>query len=343
MGYSTRLILHLVSILITMKTNPTLSDCCKLASEILCNIGHRLDVTGANRFAYVLWINDVLHYSTVKAQKMGANMSSSVFSTSFAQQYGTVSAPISVEVGCLGTHIDENGDTVYDTDAVGTKQSNISIYNDNRIYTLVNKCLLVLISDLLKSQDRSLVLRGMGMLCQISYAPDNWKILQNIPQSMLQLLIDYIYCNNTTADPLHMLLNKTLQNKNTNQISLVTPGFVCLNYHIDVSDVELRDLCLETIIALCQHNSILRQKIGSYPNLLEYICHVIETYTNTGQQIGLLKACHSLLNILVKESSVREYILVNQLTLCSLSCVDEYVCDFMMHHQGIVKEDNDFI
>ena len=355
----------------TMKTNATLSDSCKLTTEILSNIAHRIDITGTNRSTYVLWINDVLHFNTMKTQKMSnihnthTNMSASVFSTAFAQQYGTISTQNNVEVSCLGTCIDSNGHVNYDNNVNSTlKQSNIAVYNDNRLYILISKCLLLLVCDMLQSQDRTYVLRGMDILCQLTYSPDNNKILTNIPSYIIQIINDYIYCNITTTDPLHLLLNKTINtnttstNNNTNKtntntntnknpnmnknninnINHITPGYICMNYHIDVSDVEIRDMSLELIYGLCHCDTNCRQKFGSITNFIKFLCHIIETYTNTGQQIGLLKICHNILLLLMKEENNKSYILLNQITICGLSCCDEYICDIMINNKNIYQD-----
>lgn len=110
-------------------------------------------------------------------------------------------------------------------------------------------------------------------------------IISTCPDSLLDSLLEYLCVSYTAIDP----IITTQINQNSTQTPSNLKYFAkyigrtpaCVGpYFTEMNDVELRDISLDTIFALCTTSISLQVRIGQIPRCVEVLVKIIESRTD---------------------------------------------------------------
>ena len=232
MAYSTNLLTHIGSLILIMRTHGYMSDCCRIALDVLANIGHRIDVPGSRRTQHLI-------QAAESSQAVEKHPMKGVIAVA------ALVSPSVERVSCLVEQ------------------------QDCFSYAAVAKALVLIVSSMLDTNERVILLRVLDAIAQLAVAPENAALFGNMPASMVWTIADLMYANTTTADPLRLLAGRPATLRRP-------PAGLTLDFHLDVSDHEMRDAAIETVHSLCVNSVALREMFGAVPNLMPFLTRFIQ-------------------------------------------------------------------
>jgi len=306
-----------------MRTNGYISDSCRLALDILSNIGHRIDILGNKRAFHTLHSADIsYHYAT----------------------RGVAMKPVA---GLQMPALPPVGPSV--VRGATCARSCMSTYEDSFLYALSTKCLIAVLVSLLSSSERQLVVRSLELLSQIALVPENAPVFNCMPPTIVSEIADLFYTNISSSDPLRLFSDNSVYNPSVPPNSLkLPPAAVTHDFFRGLSDGELRDIVIDTVNSLCAHAITLRERFGSVPNLISCLIRFFESESTaistshrrdiTPQRVGAVRTTYNLLSTLASHSANKDKFMVNQLQLCSMAFSDDFIAEIMCSHAKLFQQ-----
>lgn len=148
-------------------------------------------------------------------------------------------------------------------------------YRENCFYVHVARCLLSLVYEVAQLSDRSVAIRALDIICQLSLLADNAVVFQHAPPLFFQLLVDMLNCSITASDPFrnHHYLQGM---EKISTLLRPPPAALSTSFHAHLCDGEVRDVALETIQALCSNSKALRAMFGRVPGIFSTLCNIVQ-------------------------------------------------------------------
>ena len=230
---------HIVTILMASYGTGSMYEASQISYDILMNISGKLDLTGERRLATYFWLEDCI--GDTKFQSTIRYKSSS-------------------------------------------SMSRISYFD----YAEVTKSLLAYIhSSIQQGIDRSQIFRGLELIQKLCSNPENEIVMANCPNEVLETLMELLCCNVTSTEPLHMAEINTFSGANS--LAAVGSSRTKLlqhysrlpacesNFFIDLSDFDIREQALDSLLAMCQISPDIQLRLAEVPHGMEILIRILET------------------------------------------------------------------
>lgn len=302
-----------------MRTNGYICDACRLALDIVSNIGHRVDILGNKRTFYALHSADVAHHYATRGMPMkpvaGLQMPSL--------------PPVDPISGSR----------------VGVQRSCIDTVEDNYLYSASTKCLLAVLCSLLSSSERFFVTRSLDLLSQIALMSDNAPVFNSMPSATVREISDLFYANISATDPLRLFADGRFFDSKSLKLP---PAAITFDFFHNMSDSELRDLVLESVHCFCTHAVSLRAQFGNVPDFISSLIRFIDSENAsistssrrdiTPQRMGVIRMATGLLSILASHPDNKEKFMMNQLQLCTMAFSDDSIAEILYLHNNMFQQ-----
>ena len=276
LAYSSNLLVHLCSLLVTMLTNGVICDACRLTLDILSNIGHRVDIPGDKRQALLFGLEGAQAAASSRAQKapLLRVISMTMPSRKLAPWIPSMA-----------------GDKDYPRSCVFAAE-------DQALYNKLSKCVLYVLCSALRHSDRVYVIRALDIINQVATVPANGVVMSRLPESVIHTVCNLLYCNTTTADPSRFFMDQESPSPDAGSAPTPAPSSnrlpgvsLAYNYYLDVNDAEMRDTALETLYSLSHYSLRVREVVAHCPLLLDYLVSYMEyLHKNNGTLVSKREA-----------------------------------------------------
>eukprot|EP01034_Spumella_vulgaris_P021793 gene21793-27862_t len=257
---------HLVVILLASIENERTFESAQLAFDILVNIGGRIDTSGRKRLQVIsAFLEDV--------------------------------------------HSDERNKSLHFMRCSDHMSAVSTVSYVNSAVTLFPIIHHILVQYSWKAFSRYFVLRALELLAKLALVPENSVNISRSPDSLLVALVDLLCASNTLLDPIAQSTDSSASITGDSAGRLRPPGVVFTGYtsvnsigsghssvqqqaagaslgctgffSADQCDLEVRDLVLDGLLAMCQIAPAMQLRVADTPDAIAVLCRIAGVAAST--------------------------------------------------------------